>query len=145
MFTRTSPAAGRAREPRDVAIKYFKQQKKKPARGFPCAVPRAGLGSLPGDGDPLGTPVLLFPGWNHGERAGRTLRDTRGSSGMVRDQHEAFLQVSCPWSRGSTFFPTGWRVTGTGAAQGVAGECQPLRASPDSLLCSSTSGFFKIR
>lgn len=98
------------------------------ARGFPYAV----LGSSPGSGDPLGAPALLFPGWS-GER---TLRGSQGSSGMV-------VELKPSWSRGSTSSPAGWRLRGTGAAQGVPGQCQELCASPGSLLCSSALASFK--
>lgn len=58
------------------------------ARGFPCTVARAGFGSFPWELQPC----FSQDGMGR-ERAGRTLRDTWGSSGMVMGPN-TFLQVS---------------------------------------------------
>lgn len=132
MFTRTSPAAGRAREPCDVAIKYFKQQKKKTpvTRGFLCVVPRVGLGSFPGAGDPLGV-----PGWN-GERAGRSLRELRDGDGAKNLPAGEEAAPSCRQGGGRRALEQlgGWQRRVPSA------PCQP-----SSLLCSSASAFFRTK
>lgn len=100
-----SPAAGRAREPRDVAIKYFKKPKKpKQVKGFPAPFPGRGSDLSPG------APALLFPGW----------KGERGSSGMVMEPN-SFLQGS----RGSTSLPAGWRAMGAAQVSARSALCSP--------------------